>query len=300
MPAGPAILKSVNGFGRHARPAPRFERRGGALLAAIAALALAACTTPPAAPEARAAYDEANDPIEPTNRDIFDVNLALDENVVKPVAKAYRVVPEDARKGLHNMIETVRSPSLIANEVMQGDADSAADTVLRLVINLTVGLGGFFDVAASKGGLPAHDTDFGVTLATWGFGEGPYLMLPLFGPSNPRDAVGLAVDNFLDPIGYFATFGESAGRFIFEGIDKREPLIEPLDEIERTSLDYYATIRSLYRQRRADLIRGGKGTGNYPAPAISEDAPPDMPESPAALLSARQPAGTAAPAPTQP
>jgi len=157
---------------------------------------------------------------------------------------------------------------------MQADPDSTADTVPRFLINITAGVGGFFDVA-SMVGVPTHDTDFGVTLAKWGVGEGFYLMLPGFGPSNPRDAIGLGVDSLMDPIGYFATLLESFGRLVYEGIDKREPLIEPLDEIRRTSVDYYATLRSLYRQRREDQIRSGKGGANFPAPSIS--GPGDMP-----------------------
>lgn len=263
-------------------------------LALAAAMLLAGCATPPKEPEARASFEEANDPIEPANRTIFDVNLAVDDNVAKPLAKAYRVVPEDVRKGLHNMIQTVRSPALFANQVMQGEIDSAAETVLRLVINLTAGVGGFFDVAASQGGVPAHDTDFGVTLAKWGVGEGPYLMLPLFGPSNPRDTAGLVVDSFLDPVGYFSTFLEDIGRFAFEGIDKREPQIEPFDEIRRTSVDFYATLRSLYRQRRQDQITKGTGGSNIPAPSISyEESPPSGPAESLSATLAEPPAAGA-------
>jgi len=238
----------------------------GFVLAAF--VAFAGCATPPTDPDALAAYKEANDPLEPANRAIFKFNLALDDNIVKPVAEAYRVVPEELRKGLHNMIQMVRSPGLFANYVMQGNPDNAADTVVRLLINITVGVGGFFDVA-SAAGVPAHDTDFGVTLAKWGAGEGFYLMLPFLGPSNPRDGIGLGIDSLMDPIGYFATIWEDIGRFAFEGIDKREPLIEPLDELRRTSVDYYATLRSLYRQHRADQINSGKGGANFPAPSIS-------------------------------
>ncbi|MFI4988825.1 MAG: VacJ family lipoprotein, partial [Alphaproteobacteria bacterium] len=245
-----------------------------AALLLAASLLFAGCqAVPPTDPEARAAYDEANDPLEPTNRAIFDFNLAVDDNIAKPVAEAYRIVPGELRRGLHNMIVTVRTPPVLGNYLLQGDPDSAADTVLRFLINITAGAGGFFDVASTVG-VPSHDTDFGVTLAKWGMDEGFYLMLPLFGPSNPRDAIGLAVDSFMDPVGYFATLWEQVGRFAFEGIDKREPLIEPLDELRRTSVDYYATLRSLYRQHRDDQIRSGKGGANFPAPAISEQRAP--------------------------
>ena len=243
-------------------------------LALCAALLLGGCAEVPKEPEARAAYEEAKDPIEPTNRAIFDVNLAAYDYVLEPTVKAYRVVPEPARKGLHNMIETVRSPVLFANYVMQGDIDHAGDTVLRMIINLTAGVGGFFDVAASQGGVETHNTDFGITLGTWGVGEQFYLVLPIFGPSNPRDGIGLAVDSVMDPLGYFTSFTEDVVRYGVEGIDKLEPNIDPLDEIRRTSVDFYATSRSLYRQRREAAISGAKPGGNILAPAISQDGTP--------------------------
>lgn len=245
-------------------------------LALFAAVTIASCATPPKDPAARASFEEANDPIEPTNRKILDANLAVDDAVIKPAAKAYRVVPEPARKGLHNVIELVRSPVRFANFVLQGNFGAAAETFMRTVYNLLGGMGGLVDVAGQTG-LPQKDTDFGVTLAKWGVGEGPYLMLPLFGPSNPRDTVGLVVDSFLDPLGYVTTFGEDAGRVAFEGIDKREPNIEPLEEIQRTSVDFYATLRSLYRQRRQDLITKGTPGANIPAPSISYDDPQQDP-----------------------
>lgn len=244
-------------------------------LALVASSLLAGCATPPKEPEARAAYEEANDPLEPTNRAIFSANLAVDDAVIKPTAKAYREVPDPIRKSLHNMMQNVRSPVLFANFVLQGEFGHAAETVMRFVYNTVAGFGGAFDVAGSTG-LPLRDTDFGITLAKWGISEGPYVMLPLFGPSNPRDTVGLVADGFLDPIGYFATFGEDLGRFAAEGIDKREPNIEPLEEIQRTSVDFYATLRSLYRQRRQNQINTGT-PGNIPAPSISENMKDDDP-----------------------
>ncbi|HYB08730.1 MAG TPA: VacJ family lipoprotein [Alphaproteobacteria bacterium] len=257
------------------RRLPRLGLSLGSVL--LASALVGGCATPPTDPAALASFNEANDPLEPMNRDIFDFNLALDDNIVKPVAQVYGETPAEFRKGMHNMIQTVRSPDVFMNQMLQGDVDGAADTVLRLLINLTVGLAGFFDVAADRGGVKAHDTDFGVTLGKWGVDEGPYLMLPLFGPSNPRDATGLVVDNFADPVGYYATFGQSVARAAYEGIDKREPLIAPLDEIRRTSVDYYATLRSLYRQRRQDQITKGASGSNIVAPSIEIDEMNDTP-----------------------
>jgi phospholipid-binding lipoprotein MlaA len=239
-------------------------------LSFVAVSVLAGCATPPTNPEAKAAYEEANDPLEPTNRAIFDANLAVDRVVIKPAAKAYRQLPQPVRTGFHNLLETFRAPVLFANFVLQGNFGAAAETIMRTVYNVIGGMGGTVDVAAATG-LPRKDTDFGVTLGKWGIGDGPYLMLPLFGPSNPRDTVGLVVDSFLDPVGYFTTWGEDVGRFAAAGVDKRERNLEPLDEIQRTSVDFYATLRSLYRQRRQDQIHKGVPGSNIPAPSISFD-----------------------------
>jgi phospholipid-binding lipoprotein MlaA len=255
-------------------------RFGDVVLRSVLALGvcftIASCATPPTDPEGRAAFEEANDPLEPLNRETFSFNLFMDRNLIKPAALAYRyVVPPPIRSGVHNIVETLRSPALFANELLQGDFRFAVDTAFRTVFNLTVGFGGFFDAADQVAHVKAHDTDFGVTLAKWGVGEGPYLVLPLFGPSNPRDTTGLVVDSFLDPLGYYIPWYGDVIRAVIEGLDKREPLIEPLDELQRTSIDFYAALRSLYRQHRADVIRGGKGGANIPAPSISEeDAPP--------------------------
>ena len=262
-------------------------------VALAACVAIAGCATAPSDPEGRAAFEEANDPIEPFNRDVFAFNLFLDANIIKPVAQAYRWVPPPIRSGIHNITQMLRSPALLANEVLQGDFSAAGDTLFRLAFNLTVGFGGLFDAADQIAHVKARDTDFGVTLAKWGAGEGPYLMLPLFGPSNPRDGVGLGVDSAMDPLGYFIPIAGAVARAGVEGVDRREPLIEPLDELQRTSIDYYAALRSLYRQHRQDAIRGGKpGTSNIPAPSIS-----DTPQSRPNMATPPQRAPTAKPVP---
>jgi phospholipid-binding lipoprotein MlaA len=235
-----------------------------------AAALLAACTaTPPTDPEALAAFEEANDPLEPTNRAIFDFNQGFDRVLLKPAAEGYReVFPDGVRSSINNVLHNVRSPVILANDILQGESVRAVETLTRFAVNTVLGMGGLFDVAGQYG-MERHTEDFGQTLAVWGFGEGFYLMLPVFGPSNPRDTVGLVVDSFIDPLGYFVSFPVTFGRSAVEGIDKRSRALEPLDEIERTSVDFYATIRSLYRQRREDEIRNGEPGGNVPAPSIS-------------------------------
>lgn len=266
----------------------------------MAAFLLSGCATPPKDPEARQAFDEANDPLEPTNRAIFDFNQAFDRNLLKPAAQGYRdAVPDGMRASIRNVLQTLRAPVTFGNELLQGEFSRAAETFMRMSVNLVLGFGGLFDVAG-KYGMQRYEEDFGQTLAVWGFHEGPYLMLPVFGPSSVRDGIGLAADSFADPLGYFIPFAASAGRSAVEGVDKRAEVIEPLDEIERTSVDFYATLRSLYRQRRNDEINNGQPGMNLPAPSISYDViEEDKPAPPAANSPGAKPA-PAAPAPSSP
>ncbi len=228
--------------------------------AALSLMMLSACATPPEDPEDIAAYEEANDPLEEFNRHIDKANRTFDRYVFRPIAGAYSTgVPMPLRDALRNFFDNLRAPVILANDLLQGEGERAGITVARFLTNTTLGLGGFIDTADKVFGLEFHDEDFGQTLAVWGVDEGFYLVLPLIGPSNPRDAVGIVVDSFLDPWNYLLTAADieygPAVRSILNGIDLRAHNIDTLDEIERTSIDYYATLRSLYRQRRADEIR---------------------------------------------
>ena len=159
---------------------------------------MGACSTPSAESLAQ------NDPWEKTNRDVFDFDVKLDHAVARPIAKVYRsAVPEPARDGIHNALTNLNSPVVLANDVLQGDGDKAANTFGRFVINSTVGLGGLIDVA-SKIGIPGHDNDFGITLGKAGVAEGSYLVLPFAGPKPPRDLVGTGVDIAFDPLTYIS------------------------------------------------------------------------------------------------
>ena len=216
-------------------------------------MTLAACAQNPSAPE--------NDPFEPTNRVIFDANDALDKAIALPIAQAYvYVVPQFARTGVHNFLENLDAPVTFANDVLQGEIDRAGQTLARLAINSTVGIGGLVDVGADLD-IPAHTEDFGQTLAVYGLSEGPYLVLPLFGPSDPRDAVGMGVDQFFDPLTYAKYHNRtfwSALRYVGKLIDTRSRNIDSLEAVERSSIDYYAALRSLYRQQRDNEIRNSK------------------------------------------
>ena len=218
-------------------------------------LALGACSTP--SPESLAQ----NDPWEKTNRDIFDFDVRLDHAVARPIAKGYRaVVPEPVRDGIHNALTNLNAPVVLANDVLQGDGDKAANTAGRIVINSTVGLGGLIDVA-SKIGIPGHDNDFGITLGKNGVAEGSYLVLPFAGPAPPRDLLGIAVDQAFDPLTYVRFHGKDTWMVVRFGIgilDSRTSQLDAVETIERSSIDFYATTRNLYRQSRNAKINNGK------------------------------------------
>jgi phospholipid-binding lipoprotein MlaA len=203
----------------------------------------------------------ANDPYESFNRQVFDFNQKVDKAVIKPAAEAYTGLPEPARDGIHNFLTNLDLPITFANDVLQGEAERGSETFLRFTINSTFGVAGLFDVATTNFKMPYHEEDFGQTLAVWGVNEGPYLMLPVFGPSNPRDASGRVVDIAFDPMTYVdlrEKFWWGAGRTVLEGIDLRARNLDTLDAIERQSIDLYASLRSLYRQNRNNEIRNGK------------------------------------------
>jgi phospholipid-binding lipoprotein MlaA len=231
-------------------------------LSAMVALALlAACATPPpeSDPAGRQAYYEANDPLEPLNRGIWAFNRGFDTVLLKPVATVYRdVVPRPIQTGVRNVLDNLRQPLNMANAALQGDRERFGNAMGRFFANSLIGIGGIFDVLPN---VPKAEEDFGQTLAVWGAGEGPYLMLPFLGPSNPRDFGGFVVDAMADPFNRWANrndqFWFPVTRTALNVIDVRSRNIATLDEIEAQSIDFYATVRSLYRQRRNDEIRNG-------------------------------------------
>jgi phospholipid-binding lipoprotein MlaA len=203
----------------------------------------------------------ANDPYESTNRQIFEFNQNADQAVILPVAKTYvAVVPELARMGIHNFLTNLDLPVTFANDILQGETQRAGETLGRFGVNSTLGIAGLLD-PASDFGIPYHSEDFGQTLAVYGVGEGPYMVLPFLGPDPPRDAAGQVVDIFLDPFTYVSLREHiyySAAREFFTVLDLRAKNLDTLQGIERGSVDYYASVRSLYRQLRNNEIRNGK------------------------------------------
>ena len=251
----------------------------------VLAVILPGCATQANAPQSAMAEEDFNDPFEDTNRKIFDFNQVVDRNVLVPVAKAYRtVLPDVVRDSIRDFLYNLREPLIFANDTLQADFERAGQTVARFVLNSTLGVGGLIDVAGRWGQLPYHEQDLGITLGVWGIPEGPYLVIPILGPSDPRDLGGQVAEGFGDPFNKLVTGNPFTLYWIpfvrggVSGIDQRSRYIETLADIERTSLDYYATIRSLYRQRRAALVRHEREE-NLPPPASFSriDNPPAGP-----------------------
>lgn len=243
-------------------------------LAALMLLAgLSACATAPSDPAERAEFQKTNDPLEPMNRTVFEFNQIVDRFFLKPAAQAYRyVMPDFARDIVGNVLYNAGEPVRMTNALLQGRATDAGKIFNRFLVNSTAGLGGMVDMG-SESDLKPVAADFGQTLHTWGAPEGPYLVLPILGPSNPRDAVGFAVDAVAQPWGYIASgYGGTAtsNRYTIasvgaEGLDKRTKYLDALDALEKGSLDFYAQLRSVSRQhRQAELgISQASGMDEY-------------------------------------
>ncbi|WP_241911562.1 VacJ family lipoprotein [Telmatospirillum siberiense] len=230
------------------------------LLLVFGLVALAGCATPPPDddPEGKAEFEQVNDPLEPANRWVFGFNDIADTYLLRPAAEGYRAVtPEFGRQRVSDFLDNLKTPIYLMNDMLQGNVTLAGSTMERFLLNSSFGVLGLMDVATPFG-IPGHSSDFGQTLGSWGIDEGPYLVLPLFGPSNPRDAVGLAVDSYADPVDYYLQNNHmhwvSWTRLGASALSQREAYLDALDDAKRTSLDFYSTMRSLYRQRRKAQI----------------------------------------------
>ena len=230
---------------------------------------------PPAQPAAKPATDDdaelddlipagpavaqIDDPWEGFNRAMFAVNDGLDRAVLRPVASGYGMVaPDPVKRALRNAFSNLKEPVRFANELLQGEFGEARTTAERFFFNSTIGMGGLFDHASDLG-LKRRPADFGQTLHAYGVKSGPYLVLPLLGPSTVRDAVGTGVDILFNPLTYVT--GTADGLALRAGnlISTREALIEPIDDLRANSVDFYAAVRSVWAQDRArDLRRAPK------------------------------------------
>lgn len=243
-------------------------RRLGACRGLAAGLALGACALPmlaraadeaAASPLASADVDPDSglvwDPIEPVNRAVFVFNDTLDQWVVDPVASGWRfVLPHRVRLCVSNFFENLLIPVRFANDVLQAKPKVAFQDAGRFVINSWVGIGGLFD-PASAGGIPKHTEDFGQTLGYWGVPPGPYLMLPILGPSNPRDALGLAVDSVGAVQSFFLSYYILLAAAAVDRINDRSMNLEEVRAERAAAFDFYAAVRGAYTQYRANQVR---------------------------------------------
>ena len=223
------------------------------------------------------------DPIEPVNRVTFAFNGHVDDWVFDPLTKLYRFVcPAPVRRAVRRVLLNLDSPVTFVNDVLQLEPTDAGVTVVRFVMNTTVGVVGIFDVAASLGGLPGHASDFGQTMALSGVGSGPYVVFPFLGPTTVRDGAGYFVDFFFRPTTYLLTpggavfltgFADAGGELlattIFEGstqfasgLSLRDASDESMKALEASSIDYYASLRNaFYQNREANIWRRGPDRG---------------------------------------
>jgi len=233
---------------------PTWKRR----TAAAAACALLAMALPPASIAADSTSSK--DPLGGLNRPIFRFNDALDRAILEPVAKGYDfVMPDLAQDWLTNFFTNLWFPVTFANCVLQAKPHEATQSMARFIVNTTVGIGGFGD-PATKLAIPAPQEDFGQTLGYWGVGPGPYLVLPLLGPSNIRDTVGRVADNATRVWPFFVPWYASSGPGVVEVINTRARYLEDIQDLRSSSLDYYTSVRDAYQQRRQALVEDRVGS----------------------------------------
>lgn len=259
--------------------------------------------------EAQAQEATTRDPFEPFNRAMFSFNEVVDKYALEPIAKGYRAItPDEFREGVGNVLHNLRAPVTFANDVLQAEPKRAGTTVARFGINSTLGVAGIFDVASTFG-LQKHSEDFGQTLGVWGVPSGPYLVLPILGPSTIRDSSGALVDIAINPINYAQFEGDDAfraTRTTLTILNGRAAAIDAIQSVRDTSIDPYVSIRTTYVILRESAIRNGQ-TNVQDLPEF-EEIPPEagtdpgvqpLPETPPVEAAPPSPAPTSAP-PTTP
>jgi phospholipid-binding lipoprotein MlaA len=237
-----------------------------------------------------------NDPLEPMNRKIFEFNDAVDKAVVAPVARTYRdVVPSPVRTGFTNFFGNFSDAWSGINSFLQFKLEDGFRTAMRVSVNTFFGLGGFLDVA-SEMGIDASDEDLGQTLGRWGMGPGPYLVLPILGPSDVRDTLALPIDLQATPNVFVS---EVAARNTLTGVrlvNTRSNLLGATSVLEQAALDPYLFTRDAFLQRRRSLVYDGNPPSQDEEEGEGDEVEPDEPSEPAKPQSEGQPA----PAPAAP
>ena len=224
------------------------------------------------------------DPLEPINRVVFDFNDAFDRALMRPVARGYRaVLPEMIRTGVTNVFSNIEDLWIAANNLLQGKVENGLQDVMRVTINTVFGLGGLIDVA-SDAGLEKHNEDFGQTLGRWGVGSGPYLVLPLLGPSTLRDGIGLLwVDTAADPVWNQGHIPTRNTLYATRSVNSRANALDAVSVLEEAALDKYRFVRESYIQRRRSLIYDGD------PPREADEEQRSSPALPAAHVASRHP-----------
>jgi len=243
------------------------------LVLLVAGMMLAGCASVPAG----VGKTDPRDPWERFNRTTFKVNDALDRAILRPTARAYvKVMPKVIRTGVSNVFENLETVTTLVNDTLQGKLGAAGHDTARLLLNSTLGLGGLLD-PATDAGIDKNDEDFGQTLGKWGVKSGPYLMVPLFGPSTLRDLPARGVDTLTDPSHYLEDDSTRYTITAVEVIDLRAGLLS-LDDQLNQSFDRYAFVRNAWLQRREYKVQDG----NVEDEPLDEDAMMnETPEAPA-------------------
>ncbi len=219
-------------------------------LVTVAIVALAGCAS-------TNGYNDPRDPLEGFNRVMFEFNEILDKVLMKPLAKGYRaVMPAPVDKGISNFFSNLDDVGSAINNLLQFKLKRSASDVGRIVVNSTIGILGFIDVASNMN-LEKHGEDFGQTLGYWGVGHGPYIVLPIFGPSGGRDAIGTVVDWFTDPVTYIEPVRVRNTTYVLRAVDKRADLLGATNIVEEAALDKYEFIRDAYIQKRVSDVDDG-------------------------------------------
>jgi phospholipid-binding lipoprotein MlaA len=249
--------------------------RFGLILGLCSALGLTGCATGPNA--------HPNDPLEPFNRAVFSVNDAVDKAVLKPTAQVYQAVtPRPVRTGVSNFFSNLGDVWTTVNSVLQLRGQKAVESTMRFAVNTVFGLGGVLDVA-SEMGIPKHYEDFGQTLGRWGVPAGPYVMLPIFGPSTLRDTTAFAVDSQGNLISYVNPERDRWAATVLNGVNLRSELFKSEALLNQMALDRYSFIRDAHLQRRRAAVFDGELSKNdEDEPSADKAAPnPDKPSAPA-------------------
>ncbi|MEJ8798088.1 VacJ family lipoprotein [Trinickia caryophylli] len=240
------------------------------LAAALAAAALfSGCASAP--------NRTAGDPLEPMNRAVFRFNDAVDQSLAVPIAKGYqKITPHPLRTAISNFFSNLGDLSNIANELLQLKITDATQDLMRFTMNTTFGIGGLIDFA-TLARLPKHHQDFGLTLGRWGVPSGPYLVLPVFGPSTFRDSVGLAVDVRFNPLNYIEPSARTP-LYILQFVSARSDMLGATNILQQAALDKYSFVRDAYLQQRHSRLNSGGGAGSPALPDYGDD---DQDSSPA-------------------